>query len=158
MGVVKSLSQTSNVYADIFIPLVPSPSDLHDFSLVGGATAILLLDSKADIPKMKEEFNRMTAGVPIDDQRFDRKLVYANTYLQSFTREIHAGFTEDADGGVAIFLLIIGTFFLFSCCCRLLTWSISISAGSWTAARKSASARHSGPLPGPWSTSSSWRT
>jgi putative ABC transport system permease protein len=112
IGVVRSLAYTSNVFADIYIPLLLTQADIHDFSLIGGHTCILLLDSKADISRMKDEFNRMAAKVPIDDKRFDRKLVFADTYLESFFREIHMGFTEGADGGVGISLLIVSIFFL----------------------------------------------
>jgi putative ABC transport system permease protein len=111
-GVFKSLPTSSDVYADVFVPLIPSQDDLHSPSLVGGVTAILLLDSKADIPRMKNEFNQMAAKAPIDDKRFDRKLVFADTYLESFGREIHTGFTDGADGGVTVILLLIGLFFL----------------------------------------------
>jgi len=116
-GVVKNLPSTSNVYADIFIPLSLTQADIHEPSLIGEHTCILLLDSKADIPKMKEEFNQMAAKVPMDDKKidnkiFNKKIVFADTYLESFVRDIHAGFTEGASAGVDVFIIIVSIFFL----------------------------------------------
>ncbi len=109
IGVVKSLPFSSNAFADMFVPYTLTKEDIKSTGLMGDYSAILLLNSKDDLDKMREEYNQMAAKVPIGDKQFDEKFTFADTYLVSFTRSTHI--EQGSDSGITTFLLIVGGFF-----------------------------------------------
>lgn len=126
-GIVKSVPMTLPfVYADIYLPYTVSKTDVHaNKALTGGYTGILLANSKDDLPKIREEYNRMTAKIPLTGKEFDQLFTYADTYLESFTRGI---FGKGAGSGMGTFYLIIIIFgFLFMLLPTLNLVNINIS-------------------------------
>ncbi len=110
IGVVRNVSTTSDAYADIYVPYTLTKENLHNKDLVGGYSAILLLHDKGDIDKMKKEFNQMVAKVPSSNKDLPLIYIFADTFLQSFTRHMPFGRTSDA--GVAVFFMLV-TLILF---------------------------------------------
>lgn len=111
IGVVKSVPVTRVfVYADIFVPYtLAKNNDIHNESLNGNYTAILMVNSVSDIPKLKEEYNQMAAKIKTNDKDFDLLFTFADTYLESYLRLMP--FSKSGNSGLAIFITILGTFF-----------------------------------------------
>lgn len=112
-GVVKNpplFNQFAN--AEMYLPYSLSKSNLHYPDISGNYNGILLLHSKDDIPKMKEEYNGMVSKVEIPDKTFNVVTTSADTYLEYFGRNIidsHSG-----NDGLIKFFLLTGVFlFLF---------------------------------------------
>jgi putative ABC transport system permease protein len=114
------------VYADIYLPYTVSKTDVHsNKNLTGNFTAILLANSKEDLPKIREEYNRMASKVPLTTKHYDQLFTFADTYLASFTRSM---FGKGNETGLGIFYLIIAIFvFLFMLLPTLNLVNINIS-------------------------------
>ncbi|MEO7485802.1 MAG: FtsX-like permease family protein [Ferruginibacter sp.] len=110
-GVVKNVPLTIKFfYADMFAPYTLSKQDLHNTDLTGGYNGILLLNSKDDISKMKDEYNQMVSKIPPLSKDLDLRYTFADSYLETFTRGLP--FVNGEDSGVGTFLIIIGIFLL----------------------------------------------
>lgn len=113
IGVIQSAPSSSDAVADMYVPYTLTKENLRDKDLVGGYSAVLLLHSRADIDKMKKEFNQMVAKVPSNHKDLPLLYIFADTYLQSFARHMPFGSTS-TDAGVAIFLMLVALIlFLF---------------------------------------------
>ncbi len=127
MGVVKSVPMTLPfVYADMYLPYTVSKTDVHaNKSLTGNYHGILLANSKNDLPKIREEYSRMTAKMPLTSKEYDQLFTFPDTYLESFTRSM---FGKGNESGMGMFYLIIVTFvFLFMLLPTLNLVNINIS-------------------------------
>lgn len=126
-GVVKSVPMTLPfVYADMYLPYTVSKTDVYsNKSLTGNYTAILLANSKDDLPKIREEYNRIASKVPLMNKEYDQLFTFADTYLESFTRSM---FGNGKESGTGVFYLIIVIFgFLFMLLPTLNLVNINIS-------------------------------
>lgn len=105
-GVVKSVPMTLPfIYADMYLPYTVSKTDVNsNKELTGNFTGILLANSKDDLPKIRDEYNRMTAKIPLTGKEYDQLFSYADYYLESFTRQI---FGKGAESGMRTFYLVI---------------------------------------------------
>ena len=112
-GVVKTPPITMIVsYADIFVPYTLSKKNYKDQNYNGEYCAVLLANSKADLPKMKAEYASVVSKIPPDPSRkeFSELTSYADTYLESFIRSSPLG--GKSDSGVGIFIAILLAFVL----------------------------------------------
>jgi len=109
-GVVKNVPITSYMtFSDIYLPYTVSKSDYKDKGYLGNYTGILLAGSKADLPKMHDEFEQMVQKLPMENKSFDKIYCHAQSYIASF---VNTG--NESQSGVALVLTILGTFvFLF---------------------------------------------
>jgi putative ABC transport system permease protein len=109
-GVVKNLPITNyTMYADIYLPYTVSKQDFkNDKAYIGNYMAILLAANKADVPRMKGEFDQMIKKVPMPSREFNRLYSHADTYLAAYVRTGN----EESSGRLIAFS-IIGIFALF---------------------------------------------
>jgi putative ABC transport system permease protein len=107
-GVVKSVPVTMPVsYADMFVPYTVSKTDWRTKSYIGNFTAIILANSKADIPKIQAEYASVVSKVPPENKDFNVFVSTADKYLRSFIAINNKG------NGVEILITIIVGFALF---------------------------------------------
>ena len=103
-GVVKNVPVTMMVSSgDLFVPYTVSKTDYRNTNLSGNYNAVILADSRSDIPKIKAEYASVVSKVKPDNEGYDLFSSSADQYLAIFTREI-AG--NDNDSGVATIITI----------------------------------------------------
>lgn len=111
-GVVKSVPVTMLVsYANMFVPYTVSKTDYKQKVLAGEYTAVLLANSKVDLPKMKAEYASVVSKIKPDDKNFDIFISKADPYVASLIRNSPLG-NSGEDGGVNK-LIFIASVFLF---------------------------------------------
>jgi putative ABC transport system permease protein len=105
-GVVRDVPITRvNSHADIYVPYTLPKSNYKSKSFQGSYAAIILANSKSDIPKIKDEFARMVARVGTDNpKQYDQLVCYADFYLESFTRPMFGG---QGNSGLGFFYTVI---------------------------------------------------
>jgi putative ABC transport system permease protein len=111
IGVVENVSETLYSFAgDMYLPYNVSKENYKRPELMGGYNAVLLARSKADVPKMAQEFNQMMKRIP-KPKDYDEIYSHADTFFTSMTRRI-AG--DGTNNGFAIVVTVISVFvFLF---------------------------------------------
>jgi putative ABC transport system permease protein len=110
-GVVKNVARTNLfVYADMYLPYTVSKSNYKDQSFIGDYSAILLANSKSDLPKMKKEYAQVVSRIPLP-KGWNFLVAHADSYLESFTREAFGGNTK-TDSGITTFILVLTGFAL----------------------------------------------
>jgi putative ABC transport system permease protein len=111
IGVVENVSETLYSFAgDMYLPYTVSKENYKRPELMGGYNAVLLARSKADVPKMAQEFNQMMKRIP-KPKDYDEIYSHADTFFTSMTRRI-AG--DGTNNGFAIVVTVISVFvFLF---------------------------------------------
>jgi putative ABC transport system permease protein len=110
-GVVKSVPITILFsYGHLYLPYTLSKTERSNTGFGGSYTAILLARSKADLPKIQEEYQQIIARIPLQGLEFDKLYSYADTYLASFTRTLLG---KEESSGVNKFILGISLFALF---------------------------------------------
>lgn len=110
-GVVKSVPITILFsYGNLYLPYTLSKTERNNTSFGGSYTAIILARSKADLPKIQEEFQQVIARIPLQGMEFDKLNCFADSYLASFTRTLLG---KDESSGVNKFILSISIFALF---------------------------------------------
>jgi putative ABC transport system permease protein len=107
-GVVKNVPVTLYmIYSDIYLPYTVSKTDDKSKSYTGGYTGILLAASKADVPKIQEEFEQMVSRLPIPSKEFDHIYCHADNFITGYVRT-----GNEAQSGVTIALTAIAVFVL----------------------------------------------
>lgn len=108
-GVVKNIPVTLYMlYSDIYIPYTVSKGNINDKNYMGNYTAILLAESKADIPAMQEEYSQMVSKLPIPTyDNFDRMYSHADPFIRGFVRTGNEG-----SSGMTYALTALGIFVL----------------------------------------------
>lgn len=110
-GVVKSIPVTMLVsYADLFVPYTVSKTNYKQKTLLGKYTAVVLANTKNDLPKIKAEYANVVSKIKPDDKNFDVFISVADPYLVSFLRTTH--FVDSEDGGTGKLVFIISIFVL----------------------------------------------
>jgi len=106
IGVVSNVAKTMRNFAgDMFLPYTVSKENYTKPDLMGPYSAVLLARSKADVPKMKLEFDQMMKKVPIGNKEFDRLYCNADYFFASITRRI-AGDGKDSGITKAVSILV----------------------------------------------------
>ncbi len=109
-GVVKNIPITSYMtYSEIYLPYTVSKTDYKNKGYQGGYNAILLANSKADLPKMHDEYEQIVHRIPMEDKSFQVMYSHANSYIAAY---VDTG--NESQSGILLVLTILGTFvFLF---------------------------------------------
>jgi len=106
-GVVQSVPVTMPVsYADLFVPYTVSKADWRTKTYMGNYTAVLLANSKSDLPKIQDEYANVISKLKPDNKDFDVLMSSADSYLKSFIS------INDRDNGVSIIISVIVLFAL----------------------------------------------
>ncbi|MFC3562981.1 ABC transporter permease [Pedobacter jamesrossensis] len=96
IGVVDNVSEMQrNFSGDMFLPYTISKENFYDTGLMGGYNAVLLAKTKADIPKVRQEFNQMMRKVPIPKD-FDKVICNADSFFTGLTRRFAGNSTDSA--------------------------------------------------------------
>jgi len=97
-GVVKNVG-IINLYsfADLYLPYTISKANYKDESLIGNYNAVLLANSKDDLPKIKAEYDQIISRVPLGKD-WDQLITHADSYLETFTRFAFGGSTQSTSG------------------------------------------------------------
>lgn len=107
-GVVKSAPATMPAsYADLFVPYTTSKSDWGAKTYTGNYSAILLANTKADIPKIQAEYAHVVSKIPPENKDYTVLKSSAEDYFRSFLA------VNSQDNGVAIIVTVIVGFALF---------------------------------------------
>ena len=105
-GVVKNVPVTNfMMYSDIYLPYTVSKSDYNSKSYRGDYIGILLAPSKADVPAMKDEFDKMVKRLPMSSKEYDRIYCHADSFITSYVRT-----GNEESSGLTIALTIISIF------------------------------------------------
>jgi putative ABC transport system permease protein len=94
-------------YADLYAPYTIAKTDYRKIGIMGNYSAILLAHSKADIPKIQQEYADVVAKIKPDDKNFDVVKSAADNYLLSFIS------VNSKSSAVAIIVTVIAVFVLF---------------------------------------------
>lgn len=107
-GVVKNVPITTyEMYSDLYLPYTVSKVDYKDRAYMGTYSGILLAGSKADVPRMQEEYEQMISRMPLEGKQFDKMFSHADTYITGYFRT-----GNEESSGVTIVLTAIGIFTL----------------------------------------------
>ncbi len=102
-GVVKNVPITSYMtYSDIYLPYTVSKTDSNDRAYRGRYMGILLANSKSDLTKMHDEYERMVQKLPMEGKEFNRIFSHADTYITSY---VDTG--NEQQSGVLIVLTVM---------------------------------------------------
>jgi putative ABC transport system permease protein len=109
-GVVRTVpaAMTFSV-ADMYVPYTASNGNYKDESLHGDYSAIILAPSKADLASVKDEFKRRIAQVRTNDKQYDQLYCNADSYLESYTRDLLG---DGDDSGITKLSIIAGVLLL----------------------------------------------
>jgi putative ABC transport system permease protein len=108
-GVVKNVPITTYMlYSDIYLPYTVSKGDYNDRSYRGNYNGILLAASKADIPKIQQEYEQMIQRLPRQSPDFDKIYSHADGFITGYVRT-----GDEEQSGIAYALLAICIFVLF---------------------------------------------
>jgi putative ABC transport system permease protein len=110
-GVVKNVPITILFsYGDMFLPYTLAKTDRNNKEYSGMYTGMILAKSKADLPRIQEEYRQVVAKVPLEGKEYNKFYSNADTYLASFTRTM---FGKEQDSGKSKFIMWVGIFALF---------------------------------------------
>jgi len=110
IGVVDNVPKTLDALAgDMYLPYTVAKDNYNKPELMGGFNAVLLAKTKADIPKLKEEFDQMMKKIPTSTKEFDTLYSHADSYFTSMTRRM-AG--DGKDSGTSTVIGIASLFVL----------------------------------------------
>jgi putative ABC transport system permease protein len=109
-GVVKNLPITSYMlYSDIYLPYTVSKKEYKGTGYRGDYMAILLARSKADVPKIHNEYEQLVSKIPMESTEFNEIHSHASSYAVCY---VETG--NEKKSGVVYALTAIGSFvFLF---------------------------------------------
>ncbi len=111
VGIVRDVLQL-NSYSDMWVPITTQQSSEYKQQLMGSYAAILLAKSTSDLPLIKEEVARIATTIKHDDpQKYSRALMWANTKIDYFARELLQN-KETPESGAAVLLLLIALLML----------------------------------------------
>ncbi|KPE49232.1 ABC transporter permease [Chryseobacterium indologenes] len=110
IGVVDNVSKTLHGLAgDMYLPYTVAKDNYNKPELMGSFNAVLLAKTKADVSKLKKEFDQMMKKIPISTKEFDAVYSHADPYFTSITRRI-AG--DGKDTGTSAVIGIVSLFVL----------------------------------------------
>lgn len=108
-GVVKNVPITLYMmYSDIYLPYTVSKTDYKsNTGYRGDYYGILLAPTRADVPKMKEEFDQMVSKLPMSSKEFNKIYCTAETFIPAY---VNTG--NDQKSGMTYAVTAIGIFIL----------------------------------------------
>ena len=107
-GVIKSVPVTMVIsYGDLFVPYTVSKIDYKHKSLMGQYTAVLLANSKDDLPKIQAEYATVVSKIKPDNKDFDVFVSRAEPYVESFLSSSPLGDPETGKLGKMKFIISI---------------------------------------------------
>jgi putative ABC transport system permease protein len=110
-GVVKDVAITNlYAFAELYLPYTVSKANYKDESYIGDYNAILLANSKDDFPKIQQEYDAIISRIPLGKD-WDQLITHADSYLETFTRQLFGGDTK-SKSGYGIFVLVSLSFAL----------------------------------------------
>ena len=108
IGVVKSVPVTMLIYyGDLFVPYTVSKADWRTKTYTGSYSAVLLANSKTDLPKIQAEYANVVSKIPPENKDYTVLISSADDYLTSFMS------LNNKSNGVTILFTIILGFALF---------------------------------------------
>jgi putative ABC transport system permease protein len=111
IGVVKNVPVTDYMlYSDIYLPYTVSKDDYRNKGYLGGYMGILLANSAAEVPKMKEEYENLMKRVPVEKKEFKHLYSHANSFFRSY---VDTG-NEQKSGVVIVFTALSIFVFIFT--------------------------------------------
>ncbi|MEO6219574.1 MAG: ABC transporter permease [Ginsengibacter sp.] len=109
-GVVKNAPITLYmIYSDIYLPYTLSKTDYNEKGYRGNYSGILLAASKADVPKMQQEYEQMISRLPMRSNEYDKIFSHADTFIRGYLstgNEERSGVTY-ALTAVCIFVVLV---------------------------------------------------
>jgi putative ABC transport system permease protein len=106
-GVVKNVAITNlYVFADLYLPYTVSKGNYKDEFFIGNYNAIILPDSKDDLPKIQTEFDQIVSRIPLGKD-WDLLMAHADSYLETFTRQLFGGEKKESSGYTSFVLIIV---------------------------------------------------
>jgi putative ABC transport system permease protein len=113
IGVVKNIPITMfTFYGDMYLPYTVSKGNYKDQTYGGNYMAVLLANSKADLPKMKAEYDNMVTRLPMQDKNYDHIYSFADSYLNSMFRALLNEKTDSGTSKVILYAVIFLFLFL----------------------------------------------
>ncbi len=110
IGVVDNVPKTLHALAgDMYLPYTVAKDNYNKPELMGGFNAVLLAKTKADLPKLKAEFDQMMKKIPIPTKEFDTMYSHADPYFTTITRRL-AG--DGKDSGTTVVIGVVSVFVL----------------------------------------------
>jgi len=116
-GVVENVSLLRILpYADVWIPITLSKTDIHKPEIFGeslaGYFALILAHQRSDFAAIKAEFQNHMQQVEFPDDRFDNIYGGAETYFETLSRLFTGGMEERNRGGLLIAVVILMLLFM----------------------------------------------
>ncbi len=109
-GVVKSVPSSTFFFSgDLYLPYTVSKKDYRNKSYQGNYTAVLLARNKADLPKIRQEWEDIIRKIPMENKEYDRLYSHADRYLTAY---VSTG-QEERSGVTLVFSFIAGFVILF---------------------------------------------
>jgi len=106
IGVIKNISLLSGMtYGDLYVPYTVSKTDYKYKFYNGDYQGILLAGSKAEVPKMREEYEQMVARLPVESKDFDKVYSHGDSYFAALMN-----FGHEDEPGMTYVLTAIGIF------------------------------------------------
>ncbi|CAN5438391.1 ABC transporter permease [soil metagenome] len=106
-GVVKSVPVIMPIsYADLYVPYTVSKTDYKHQDIMGNYTAVLLANTKADLPRIKVEYAGVVSKIK-PDAEFDKLTTTAVPYLASFLSATPLGDPETGKVNKLTFIVSI---------------------------------------------------
>ena len=128
IGVVENVSILRIMpYSDIWVPVTCTKEDIHRAFLIGGFPAyyaMILAHDKADIPKIKSEFQKHLTQVEFPEGRFKSLNTAASTYGEAISRQIFNS-KEGSIGPIMVILFILMVLFMLLPTINLVNINIS---------------------------------
>ncbi len=110
IGVVDNVPKTlPGLAGDMYLPYTVAKDNYNKPELIGGFNAVLLAKTKADVHKLREEFDQMMKKIPISTKEYDAVYSHADPYFTSITRRL-AG--DGKDSGTSAVIGIVSLFVL----------------------------------------------
>lgn len=108
IGVIKSVPVTMPIsHADLYAPYTVSKTDYKHESVSGDYSAVLLAKSKADLPRIRDEYASAVSRLKPENKDFDKLISNADSYLASFLSSSPLGDPETGKIGKLIVIIIL---------------------------------------------------
>lgn len=102
-----------NAYGEIWAPISTMPSSDYQQEIWGDFRALLLARNAADLPRLKEAVAEVTRKIPFDPNEWDQMLMFADSKLDTFARELLQNQEQTEAGGPQLLLVIALLMLLF---------------------------------------------
>jgi len=111
IGVVKGVPRTNrNFFGDVYLPYTVSKTKYDDQGLMGNFGVALVGKSKADLPAMRSEYEKMLSKVP-REKDFDRLYAHADGAMEGLSRNLFGN--DDSAGFGKMIAILSGVVLLF---------------------------------------------